>query len=66
MSSGFCGIPGMSQPRLDRCEGEPTIRGCLTWTVSYTATASKRRTAQALCWNVMTLNHLREVMPNDL
>lgn len=21
MSSGFCGIPGMSQPRLDRCEG---------------------------------------------
>lgn len=21
MNSGFCGIPGMSQPRLDRCEG---------------------------------------------
>lgn len=21
MSSGFCGIPGMSQPHLDRCEG---------------------------------------------
>lgn len=39
MNSGFCGIPGMSQPRLDRCEGCATIRGCLPRTVGCIVTA---------------------------
>ena len=66
MNGRFCGIPGMSQPHFDMCEGCAHNKGLLTWIVSCTATASKRRTARAFCWNVMTLNHLREVMPGEL
>lgn len=29
MNSGFCGIPGMSQPHLDRCEGCAHNKGLL-------------------------------------
>lgn len=66
MNSGFCGIPGMSQPHLDRCEGCAHNKGLFNLDCELYSTASKRRTARALCWNVTTLNHLREVTPSEL
>lgn len=66
MSSGFCGIPGMSQPHLDMCERCAHNKGLFNLDCELYCYGVERRTARALCWNVMTLNHLREVMPNDL